>query len=258
MRKIRSDFKDRTGERHITHQNYEAEIIEYINCENITIRLSDGNVLKNRNYRHLKEGRINNPYHPSVYGRGYLGEGKYKSKTNGIFNKYYTTWFSMFQRCYIDVSIQKRPTYNSVDICSEWLCLQNFAKWFENNYKQDYMDSSWQLDKDILVKGNKIYSPETCCFVPNEVNSLLVKGDSRRGEYPIGVTFNKSKGRFEANLSKGKDQIYLGTFDTELEAFRAYKTAKEEYIKEIADKWKSRITEPCYQALINYQVEITD
>jgi len=132
---------------------------------------------------------------------------------------------------------------------------QNVAKWQEVNWKS-WMDSSWDLDKDILKKGNKIYSPETCCFVPQEINKLLCKANSIRGKYPIGV--KKSGNRFEAKLYIDNNPIYLDTFNTPEEAFQAYKIAKEAHIKEVADKWKGKITEPTYQALYTYKVEITD
>ena len=114
----------------------------------------------------------------------------------------------------------------------------------------------WHLDKDILIKGNKIYSPETCCFVPQEVNILFIKNSKRREGLPIGVY--KQKNSFVAHLSKGKEQIYLGSFSTIEECFQAYKIAKEEYIKEMADKWKPLIHLKVYEAMYNYKVEITD
>ena len=107
----------------------------------------------------------------------------------------------------------------------------------------------WHLDKDILVKGNKIYSSETCCFVPLEINTIF-KNDRQKG-------YNKTaKGNFIVRVNKLKYRETVGRFNTELEAFQAYKTAKEEYTKEVADKWKGKITEQVYEAMYNYQVEI--
>jgi len=120
-----------------------------------------------------------------------------------------------------------------------------------SNYERDF-----HLDKDILVKGNKVYSPETCCFVPVEINILLIKNNSKRGNLPIGVSKNGNK--FQATISKGVIREHLGTFEISEEAFEAYKIAKEVYIKELADKWRGQITEQTYQALINYKVKIND
>ena len=121
-----------------------------------------------------------------------------------------------------------------------------------------YTLSGWHLDKDILIKGNKVYSKDSCCFVPREVNMLLIKSDKSRGEWPVGVGFYKQNGRFQSNLRiNGKSQ-HLGYFTTPEEAFFAYKAAKEAYIKAVAEKWKHQLDERVYQALIKYTVEITD
>jgi hypothetical protein len=141
-------------------------------------------------------------------------------------------------------------------VCEEWYNYQVFAKWYEENWKP-WMNSSWHIDKDILVKGNKIYSPETCCFVPVEINSLFTKNNKNRGDFPIGVT-NQGK-KFSARLSKSKKiRFNAGLFDTPEEAFQAYKIEKESYIKEVSNRWRSLISSKVYQAMYNYKVEITD
>ena len=107
------------------------------------------------------------------------------------------------------------------------------------------------------MKGNRVYSPETCCFVPNEINCLFIRNKRIRGELPIGV--NKSGKRFSARLSKGLDnRVFLGSFKTETEAFLSYKKAKEMYLKELAEKWKGKIDDRAYDVLMNYEVNIDD
>lgn len=244
--KIPNDIK--VGEKFITNEGYEIEIIEYIDETNCTIRFKNGNVIKNRYYTDIKKGCIKNPLHKSIFGVGFLGQGKYSAKRG---NKIYTTWRNMLRRCYDKTYQEVQPTYKDVTVCEEWKCFQIFAEWVEENYKEGF-----QLDKDILIKGNKIYSPETCCFVPQEINNLFTKRSNHRGEYPIGV--QKVCNNFQVRFVKSGVQICLGVFNTIFEAFQAYKTAKEAHIKEVADKWRGQITEPCYEALINYQVEITD
>ena len=247
MKKI----SNKTGEKHITNEGYNIEIIEYFNYCNCTIRFKNGTTLKNKRYVNILSGKIKNPYHLSIFGIGYIGEGKYDS-----LSKPYKIWFGMMQRCNSEKLQEKRPTYKGCTVAEEWYNFQNFAKWFDENWKP-YMDNSWQLDKDILVSRNKIYSPETCCFVPQEVNCLFTKSNSSRGEYPIGVKLNRN-GRFNARLRRDNKEKHLGYFDTIDKAFKAYKTAKEDYIKEVADKWKPFITPETYQAMYSYQVGITD
>ena len=135
--------------------------------------------------------------------------------------------------------------------------MSKFSKWCNEqigfNFKDD-KGKPFQLDKDILIKGNKIYSEETCAFVPQEVNLLFVKGEKSRGDYPIGVRFHKVSGMFRAMYNNKLSEH----FKTPEEAFCAYKEAKEAYIKEVANKWKDQIDQRVYEALMNYQVEITD
>ena len=118
--------------------------------------------------------------------------------------------------------------------------------------------SGWELDKDILQKGNKLYSKDTCCFVPHEINMLLTKRDNARGEYPIGVCFHKASGKFMAYLTINGKMKFLGRFTTPEEAFQAYKLAKEAYIKAVAEKWKHLLDNRVFQALMVYEVAIDD
>ena len=243
--------KSRLGEKHITNEGYEVEIISYTNKNNVDILFNDGTILKNKTYRNVKIGSIKNPFHNSIYGICYLGVGIYKSKVGNKNTVEYRYWKSMCDRCYSEKHQEKQPTYKDVSVCEEWHNFQVFAQWFEENWKP-HMEG-WHLDKDILVKGNKIYSPETCCFLPVQINSLLVKRNSERGDYPIGV--QKRGKRFRSCLNAIGQ---LGTFDTVEEAFLVHKLAKEQRIKVVADEWREKITEPTYIALINYKVEITD
>lgn len=246
---------NRIGEKHITLQGYEVEIVEYFHRLNCTVKFEDGLTLKGLRYPHIVNGYVKNPNHKSVYGVGYLGIGEYSTCENYKRTPAYKTWNSMMHRCYKQ-DVLKHTSYKNVIVCEEWHSLQGFSKWHEDNYEQHMI--GWHLDKDILVKGNKVYSPETCCFVPQVINKLLVKADSTRGEYPIGVYYSERDKKFLATLCKLNMRIHLGTFDTSEEAFQAYKVAKEKHIKETADEWREQITTLCYQALYNYQVEITD
>jgi hypothetical protein len=242
--------KSKLGEKHITNEGYKIEIVEYFGSLNCSIQFEDGHIIKNRQYNDVKKGEIKNPYHPSVCGMGFRGEGSCPIKVNGKMTKLYNMWRAMLVRCYDKTYHETKPTYKDTNVCEEWHNFQNFAKWYEKNFNTETMQD-WHLDKDIIYPNCKIYSPETCCFVPCEINSLFTKNDCKRNNY-IGVY--KSGDKFMSQLRKK----YLGTFDTPEEAFQAYKTAKEVRIKEVADKWKGLISDKVYQAMYNYQVEITD
>jgi hypothetical protein len=194
-----------------------------------------------------------------VYGVGIYTKGKYKSWENGKPTKVYTAWTNMLKRCYSQISLEERPTYTGCTVCPEWLNFQKFAEWYFSNYYEVSSFGTLQIDKDILIKGNKIYSPETCVFVPSVINSLFIKHDAKRGDYPIGVTYNKKAKKYEARISYGDGRFhYLGLFDTVEEAFEVYKYHKELHIKNKAEEHKPNIPLKLYEAMLNYEVEITD
>ena len=166
----------------------------------------------------------------------------------------YNCWSRMISRCH-DTKYQDRcETYKDCSVCKEWYLFSNFFSWFKQNYKQ-----GCELDKDILVKGNKVYSPDTCCFVPQEINKILIKRNKKRGTLPIGVYEQKS-GVFLAQIHKNAKTYTIGTFNNPNSAFLAYKNEKEKYIKEKAKEYfeKGLINENVFIALTNYKVNIND
>lgn len=165
-----------------------------------------------------------------------------------------TTWDNMMRRCYDRTALERNPTYEGCSVCEEWQTYSNFEKWFDDNYRD-----GCEIEKDIIKKGNKIYCPEYCCFVPRRINILLTSRKRFRGGTPVGVCRRES-GRYSADLDMNGKRAHLGTFDTELEAFSVYKTAKENYIKEVAREYFERgeIDRRVFDALSNYKIEITD
>jgi hypothetical protein len=251
-----SKIVNRVGEKYITNEGFKIEIIEYFGAFDCTIQFECGLTVNKVIYSNIKKGRIKNPNHKSVFGVGFFGQGKYKAKVQCEKTEQYNRWTDIFRRCYDKKYQEKHPTYKEVTVCEEWSNFQNFAKWYEDNYNSETMEG-WCLDKDILVKGNKIYSPETCCFVPQEINKLFMKRASKRGNYPIGVWKHKG-GKMVAGIVENNKSKHLGLFNTPEEAFESYKKTKESYIKEVADKWKDKLNSRVYKAMIDYQVEITD
>ena len=163
----------------------------------------------------------------------------------------------MLARCYSDVYKKKKPTYEGCEVSENFVYYEHFYEWC--NKQIGFGNEGWHLDKDLLVKGNKVYNESTCVFIPHEINSMLTKCTASRGEYLIGVCWNKKDKAFIARVCKNKGKReHLGFFKTEIEAFNAYKQAKEAFIKEQANKWKSQIDDRAYNALMNYTVEITD
>ena len=167
--------------------------------------------------------------------------------------KAYRDWNNMLQRCYGKSNFPSKPAYKECVVCEEWHSFLKFREWFDENYIEGYF-----LDKDVLIKGNKIYSPNTCSYIPSFINTLLLNCRSARGKYPIGV--QKQKYGFCVKLWKQGKPHYIGFYKNEEEAFLAYKKAKELYIKDVAQEYfnKGEIDKRVYNALMNYKVEITD
>ena len=204
----------------------------------------------------IRNGEVKDRYLPSVHGVGIVGT-KYPIRVNGVITKEYILWKTMLQRCYSDTSKKKSPTCEGCEVSDKFKSYEYFYGWC---YKQvGFSNQGWHLDKDLLIKGNKVYSEGTCVFIPAEINSLLVKSDKKRGKHLIGVYWCKKGKAFKAQVSRNKGESeHLGSFKTELEAFKAYKIAKESFVKEQANKWKSQIDGRAYEALMKYTVDITD
>lgn len=188
---------------------------------------------------------------PTVEARGYLGlEGL--DRHGDICRK---RWYDMMHRCYNTKFHVRQPQYEDCEVCEEWLNYSNFKMWYESHY---YGDTTLDLDKDILYKGNTVYGPETCCLVPHNINTLFLNGKKHRGDLPIGVSRDKDKKKYCAEMTYQCKRIKLGTFATAEEAFQRYKEAKEKLIKDTAEQYKGKIPNKVYQAMINWQIEPTD
>ena len=254
---------DRTGERNINNFGSEMIIVEYRTNNDIDVYFPEYNwTFKGAQYQSFKKGNISCPYEKRTFGIGYIGEGKYKVSENGKNTRVYKTWNHMLERCYSEKYHEKKPTYKDCEVCEEWHNFQNFAKWYNENY-YGIEGEKMQLDKDILVKHNKIYSSETCIFVPHAINLLFVKCNKSRGESVIGTSpYKNSKYRVYCriiNPKTGKSkQKHLGCYDTQEKGFEVYKYYKEKNIKEVADYFKKEIPGKLYDALYRYEVEIDD
>ena len=253
---------DRIGEESINNFGSKMVIKEYRGCMDIDVYFPEYNwTFKHATYQSFKNGKIKCPYEPKVFGVGYLGEGKYVATENGKHKKEYRIWYDVLRRCYDPKVQEKYPTYKGCTVENYLLNFQNAAEWIKNNY-YEVLGERMHLDKDILCKGNKVYSRETCIFVPQRINSLFTKADNSRGNSPIGVTPRES-GIYQVFCSNGyRKSVYLGSYSTEEEAFRVYKNYKEKVIKEVIDSYKGKIPEPFYsrlkEAMYNYEVEIDD
>lgn len=252
----------RLGEERLNNQGCLMRIIEYNNANDIVVKFQDERgATVNTKYQHFLSGNIKNPYIPSVFEIGITGN-KYITSKNYKLLKEYKSWCKMLERCFSEKYKKEHPTYKDVTCCDEWLLYENFYEWLhgQENFEKWLNGDRWAVDKDILVKGNKIYSPETCCLVPVNVNTLFVKNDSTRGKLPIGVRKNGNGFITVCKNPFTKSIEYFGTYTTIEETFQSYKNIKEYYIKQVAhlEYEKGNISKKCYDAMLRYEVEITD
>lgn len=216
-----------------------ATVLSYYNAKKVLIRFDNGyeTVVQMGN---LKRGTCDSPLRRSVYGIGYMGDGHYSQKNNPLAHQ---RWKHMMTRCYNENYLNSKPTYENCSVCEEWHNFQNFAKWFEENY-YEVDDTAVEIDKDILIKGNKIYSPDTCCFVPRELNNLFQQKGDDNG-LPTGVQRlpnNKYRARY--------GQIHLGVFDDVTEARQVYEKHRCDRIKYLEIKYRNSLKPEVSRAIL--------
>ena len=230
-------------------------ITRYVSSREVYSKFIDTGYEVKTTMQQLLKGNINDRLKPTVFGVGVIGECLTVDSCGNRL-KEYQVWKGMLERCYSDKFQAKKPTYKGCIVSENFVCYPYFKKWCNKQIGFDQV--GWHLDKDILSKGNKVYSEDTCCFVPQEINSLLVRSNATRGKYPLGVSYLTRLGMFEASVSLGGRNKRIGRFYNAQEAFCAYKEVKESHIKEVANKWKDRIDPRVYNALMSWNIEITD
>lgn len=205
-------------------------------------------------YRNLLKGSVSNPLHPKVYGVGFIGVGNFTAKIGSEIHPYYDAWRGMFRRSYDEKWHAKCPNYIGCEVDSRWHNYQNFCEWANDQV----FFKGYKLDKDLLVKNNKIYGPDTCVFLPNELNCIIAGHFVEREGMPNGVSrvwSHKSRNKpWVANMSqrgakKAVKSKCIGYFTTAEEAGQAYIKEKEKYVKERADFWRDKISPKAYNAL---------
>ena len=231
----------------MTNQGHNALIIDGGSKLNYcTIQIE--NWTREVQYDNVKRGKVHYPYHKSVHGVGCLGEGKYKSRLSGKspITKEYQLWAGIITRCYVEKALLEHPTYRNVTVCDEWHNFQNFAKWF---YEESNYQKGWDLDKDLFSANSKIYSPETCIFIPHELNSFLIFNCSANTSGFHGVSYSKQLNKYESYISNycnnrnNQTKKSLGLFDTAEEASNAYLEERKKKALYLREKYKNVLPE---------------
>ena len=229
-------------------------VVEYKDKRTVVIKFLETGSFLTVLLSNLKKGNVKDYMKPVVFGKGFLGKDFSKVYLRGEVS--YSKWVHMIRRCY-DIKSQKSlSTYRDCSVSSLFHNFSYFKDWCEK--QKGFSNKGWHLDKDILVKGNKVYSEDACCFVPAEINGLFTLSNKKRGKHPLGVSYHKRDRVFTATVGMNGKNKHLGYYKTSEEAFQAYKQAKEAYIKEVAELYKDQIDTRVYEALMKYEVDIND
>mgnify|MGYP002712150042 FL=1 len=226
-------------------------VVGYDGHDKVTVRFHEPEHFVTCRMGDINRKEVSNPMYPSFFGKGFMGVGKYSHRDRDL----YATWTRLLQRVFYGETSVKYKAYKDVTVCDEWLNFQNFAEWCEKEdgyLRKDKHGRTYHLDKDLISKGSKIYSPDTCCFVPLEINNLFICSD-RKSKYATGVHYSKDKCKFVAYCKKDGKRVHLGYFDTVEQAYKAYSGFKEDYIKTMAEKWKDSISKKAYEALLSWE-----
>ena len=149
----------------------------------------------------------------------------------------------MIQRCYSNTTKADSPAYTDCSIVEEWKYFKTFRAWM---ITQDWKGN--ELDKDLLVKGNKVYGPAFCIFIPQSVN-LFVKPNTKSG-----ISYVSKRPRLVIRNPRTGKTDYLGTFNTVEEAMLVRNKYKHELALLLAETVKdSRVA----KALRTYYLEDT-
>lgn len=191
---------------------------------------------------------------PSVCDVG-LNDVIFKTYIGGVQFWQYQLWSNMLGRCFNESFKKTNPAYKDVTCCDEWLSFANFLEWVNREVGYKGKPDGMQLDKDILQKGNLIYAPEKCCFVPRVVNLLLTDRARRRGRWPLGVYFDNNKRKFVSLVKcHGKTKL-VGAFDSPEDASQAYKVAKEAQIRVVALEHREVLKSAVFESLMDWKID---
>ncbi len=194
-------YKDCVGKICKSKSAGDFKILKYNDSYNVEIQFLNTGFKMVAQLGSIRNGNVKDPHSPSVYSIGIVGT-KYPSTINGVLTKEYTLWCSMLKRCYSDGFKKQRPTYEGCEVSSKFKSYEYFYEWCHKQI--GFGVDGFEIDKDLLVKGNKVYSEKTCIFLPREINQLLVKCTASRGKYLIGVCWSKKSKAFVAMVSKNK------------------------------------------------------
>lgn len=229
------------GERFKTRQG-DCVVLEYNGAFDVLVQFQDDHgFIKRVNTGDLRNGEVANPFFKSVFGVGCFGTEKNSADGYKAHTREYMFWNGAMERCYSSKSLLRSPTYEGCTVHEAWHNFQDFAEWCQGQV--GFMESGWQLDKDLLggVTAGKVYGPDTCIFVPQEINTLFIVPTTKEDGLPTGVSYVKGRGNYQAGCGAGGYRKALGRFKTPEMAYEAYLKYKKLRVSELIDLYRGRV-----------------
>lgn len=241
------------GDVFTTNQGCRCEVLEYSSVMNVRIRFLDRyETEKSVRAEHLRNGGIDNPYFPSVYGVGFIGVGNHAPTFERRSTIAGERWRQMLKRCYENGYQMNNPTYIGCTVKDEWHNFQAFAEWHMR--QPNHSDKSLELDKDLIRIGNKEYGPDLCSLVPRRVNGLIGIRTKNNG-LQTGVSWNSKGRRYQVDCrDENGDHRFLGWYECKHAAAEVYRDFKESVLKKVALQFKDKIDPRVFDTLTNYKV----
>jgi hypothetical protein len=234
--------KPKVGERFKTNQGCECVVIEYNGAFDVVVQFQDDHAyIKTVSTGDLRRGEVANPFFRSVFGVGYYGIDKNSLEGYKSGGREYMFWKGAMERCYSILSSLRSPTYVGCAVDEVWHNFQNFGGWCQDQV--GFNEKGWQLDKDLLggVTAGKVYSPDVCIFVPQEINTLFIIPTTKTDDLPTGVSYVKDRGNYQAGCGAGGYRKALGRFPTPELAYEAYMDYKKIRVSELVGLYAGRV-----------------
>ena len=238
----------------------EFVIVRYTSKTEVLVRFIASGYEKLTSMSCIRRGCIKDKLRKGIFGVG-ISDLNVALHSNPEVYRLYSLWCGMLERCYDENSRQLYPAYNNCYVDQSLHSFTNFyecVKHMVGHNSKDLKSRYFQMDKDLLSDGKKVYSKNTICFLPHEINAFLTNRKSLRGKLPLGVSLHKKSGKYKSSLTVDGKSKHIGLFVTPEEAFHAYKAVKEQHAKVLANKWKDKIDPRAYEALMKWNVDITD
>lgn len=224
-------------------------VVEDKGWKSVLVKFTSTGYLTTTSRQSLSKGQVYDPYHPRICGVGYYGEGEFVGRKDGKITKEYNAWISMLHRCYDAERQIKDKTYVDCTVHPNWHNFQNFAGWFTKQNLYNHPGS--ELDKDLMVRDNKIYCEEFCCLLPKKINSTLAF--KRYERETKGVWFCEEENKYRVcSFFNGKSKI-IGRFTSKEEASDFYKLNKERTVRGLAEEFKDLLDDRVYLMLSTWE-----